>query len=70
MLAVAPAVAGVEGAVFVLVVGEVDGGTTPRLEVTSAMPGSLETLAQGRALGQDKLKVSIKCYYKEMQVSY
>ena len=55
--AVTPADAGVEGAVFVLVVWEVDGGTAPRLEVTSAMLGNLGTLAQGRALRQDKLKV-------------
>ena len=57
-----PAEAGVEGAVLVLVVREVDGGTAPRPEVTSAMPGSLETLAQGRALKQGKIEVSTKDY--------
>ena len=50
--AAAPAGAGVEGAVFVLVVWEVDGGAAPRLEVTSTMPCDLETLAQGRALSR------------------
>ena len=54
-----------EGPVLVLVVSEVDGGTGARPEVTSAMPGSLVTLAQGRALKYTKTEVSNKSSEKE-----
>ena len=57
---VAPADAAMEGPVLVLVVSEADGGTGPRPEVTSAMPGSLVTLTQGRALKYIKIEVSIR----------
>ena len=40
---VTPADAGVKGAVLVLVVGEAEGGTDPRADVTSAMFWSLVT---------------------------
>ena len=46
----APADAGVEEVVFVLVVWEVDGGKVPREEVTSVIFWSLVTFGQGRAL--------------------
>ena len=57
---VAPADAEMEGPVLVLVVSEVDGGTSPRPEVASAMLGSLATLAQGRALKYMKTEVNNK----------
>ena len=61
----APAKTGVEGAVLVLVVREVDGGTAPRADVTSVIPWILVTLEQGRALKQGKLEVSNKDYERE-----
>ena len=57
---VAPADAAMDGPVLVLVVSEAEGGTGPRPEVTSAMPGSLVTLAQGRALTYTKIEVSTR----------
>ena len=67
---VAPADAAMEGPVLVLVVSEADGGTGPRPEVASAMPGSLVTLAQGRALKYTKTEVSNKSSEKRKSRSH
>ena len=53
-----PADAAMEGPVLVLVVSEAEGGAGPRPEETSTMPGSLVTLAQGRALKYTRIEVS------------